>query len=285
MTCRGPRAAWSTRPRSATAAAAQLLALGGVQAGGRFVEEEQTRSTGQGAGQADQLALALRQLVGRAVHQVAEVQSVDGGVSGHAGGIAARLGRTRSRRGCHHAVGSAATRRLPRTSRSSKSSTCLERAHQAEARPVVGGQAVEVATVEGDRASVRCEAGQRVDARRLAGAVGTDEPDQGSPLPPRSTGRRGPAPRRSGRSTPSPRAGSLAELAVGDERLLEQGQEAHPTRELDARDRPRTRTVPCTGGSPPGSGGVPDVMSTSTRGMTATGPTGGAWRVGSRATR
>ena len=141
---------------------AELLGLGAVQAGGRLVEAQQLRLGHQGAGDADQLALARRQLrrlgLARPVHAdqgesllgVVLVDAAflrgDGEVLDHAQ-VVEQLGR-------------------------------LPGAGKAAARPVVGGQPAQVALAEADASRRVHEAGDGVDERGLARAVRSDEAEQ-----------------------------------------------------------------------------------------------------------
>ena len=58
-------------------AGAQGLGLGGVEAGRRLVHADELGPGGQGPSRADQLALALRELVGHLPGQVPQVEHVE----------------------------------------------------------------------------------------------------------------------------------------------------------------------------------------------------------------
>ena len=74
---------WSTMTTVSPAVAdgaqaiAQPHALGAVEAGGGFVEQDHPRTTGQGAGHGDQLPLSLGEFLDRAVDDRAQVQQVE----------------------------------------------------------------------------------------------------------------------------------------------------------------------------------------------------------------
>ena len=142
---------------------AEPLALGGVEAGRRLVEQEDLRFGRAGAGDRHELALALAEVTGVAVAEVGDADEVERTLHG------AVLGRAldAERRGADVLLDAEVVVELER----------LERASEAAAHALVRPEAVDPRAVEHDVRRCLGEAGDRVDRARLAGAVGADEPD------------------------------------------------------------------------------------------------------------
>ncbi len=149
--------------------------LVGVEAGGRLVEAQQLGAGGQRSGDGDELALALGQLARRGVGETAEVEHIERLVDRI--GVGDRPGehlldrRPRRRVDGRHGEVLAHGEVVEQLDR-------LPGARHALPGAGVGAQAGDVGAVDGDRAEVRHEAGDRVDERRLAGPVRADQPDQ-----------------------------------------------------------------------------------------------------------
>ena len=164
------------RVGDAPEASTEILALAGVEAGRRLVEAEEPWPHRDRARHTDQLALALRELRGHRVGQrvkVDQLERLERGVSSPTRAV--RRARPRSAR---NEGRSAATVRFSRTVRSSNSSVlCQVRARPRRAR-TCGGIPVRSRPSSSTLPGVPDEAGDRVDERRLAGAVRADEADQ-----------------------------------------------------------------------------------------------------------
>ena len=151
-------------------------ALGAVEPGGRFVEQHELRAARECARDADELALSLRELGRPGRGDVGEPEQVervlDGGFAVPARGeqVSQRPPPGAAiRRGAEVLAHGEVVEQLDG----------LERADQSEPRPAMRRHAPQVASVEHHPAlRLREVARQRVDARRLAGAVRSDEPHQ-----------------------------------------------------------------------------------------------------------
>ena len=160
----------------------ELRALCRPQAGGRLVEKQQPGPAGQRPRHLEAALLAQRQALGRPVRQLEQSDAVQALLGlGADLPLLPALGR-RAERGGHQA--------RPRTSvgthhhvlqqrHACEQPGSLEHDRHTAARPDVGWQPVDVRPGQADRAGVRTQvAGDQVEQRRLAGAVGTDHPAQ-----------------------------------------------------------------------------------------------------------
>ena len=149
--------------------------LVGVESRGRLVEAQQLGARGQRPGDGHQLALALGQLARRGVGESAEAEHLERlvdriGVGDRAG---EHLLDRRPRRRVHgrHREVLAHGEVVEQLDR-------LPRARHPPPGAGVGAQAGDVGALDGDRAEVRHETGDRIDERRLAGPVRADQPDK-----------------------------------------------------------------------------------------------------------
>ena len=133
----------------------EFLALARVESGGGLVEAQQPRPAGERAGDAHELALSLRELVGHRLGGPVETDQSERpvGLSAGDGDVLADLEVVEQ-------VG------------------VLPRPRQAAAGSLVRRQRTDVLPVERDAPRERDEARDRVDQRRLAGAVRSDQADQ-----------------------------------------------------------------------------------------------------------
>ena len=158
---------------------AEQLALGGVEAGRRLVEQHQLGVGGERPGDADQLALAVAEVGRERVGEVVETEHRQRPVDLLVVGLLVVAGP-------HHV----AEERVPPRSLGGRQQVVadrqvleqlerLERAAQPEVGAAVGRLAGEVDAVERHRAAADVgEAGDGVDERRLAGTVRADQPDE-----------------------------------------------------------------------------------------------------------
>ena len=169
---------WSIRsvdwPPSAIARRwrAERLALGRVQAGRRLVEQQQTRLRRQRPGHADELAVALREIGRARLGGPPEVERARAPRRSPAGRCASRTRSSRPASGPGRRRGSPrrAGRRTARRSATCARARAAARACGARPRRSRPSSSTPPAGVD--------EAGDRVDERRLAGAVGADQADE-----------------------------------------------------------------------------------------------------------
>ena len=157
--------------------APELLALGRVEAGAGLVEADDARRARERPRHADELALALGELVGQPVGHALEAHEVQRIVGRGLArrrppeDLAQRAPHRRRLRGDREVLGHGqVVEELGR----------LPRARQAAARALVRRQPRQLAAVQLDAPAGAHEAGDRVDEGRLARAVGADQPDHGA---------------------------------------------------------------------------------------------------------
>src|SRR3954471_10145334 len=156
--------------------AAELGALVGVQSGGGLIHQHEPWALRERAGDADELAPSVRELGREAAADVGQPAQLERPVDGVARVLADRQQEV-AQRGQHpHALAGDEQVLLDR--QVVEQLDRLERAHEPAPRSHVRAQAGDVVSVERDAAARgRVIAGERVDRRRLAGAVGADQAD------------------------------------------------------------------------------------------------------------
>ena len=159
---------------------AQLLALVGVEPGRGLVEQHQLGAPGERPADADELALAERDLPGVAGGDVVQAADLDRPVD--AGPVHRAPGQEQVAEGGADGHVLAGHQQVLLDREVVEELDRLERPGQAQPRPPVRAQRPDVAAVEDDPPGrLPGVAGERVDHRGLARPVRPDEPEDGAP--------------------------------------------------------------------------------------------------------